>query len=451
MADHGLSITLHGSPYGLTPDGIRAAGEALHDLESRMLAMRSEARLTDETLKRYYGDRRFEQVAESNAIEGSTLSVGETKLAVVKGMTLTGHDPGYVRDAIALDKALARVFELAQSPSSTDIDQVKCIYALIMGERPGSGAFRTTPVRISGSQHRPPRTWQEIMDAMEGWERWSSDRSDAPGPLRASVLHAWLAHIHPFADGNGRTARAISTLEMIRAGYPPPIVRRRQDRARYIDALQESDIGGDIGPFLDLMFERTEAALVGLENAAREKQGYSPQAARLRQAQERKVAVWNKSVELLYQVMVDKLTETAQELNGTVNPEVFSESLGLDEYIELCQGRAIPRGWAFRVRLKVPGLEPVERLAWLGYRSRDLREAVGKPEPSPSLFWSKRNRDGYPPWIRVEEESPGLRELSITPSEGDEWHALTSQGQYHTLSTLEAARAIATGFIDLAT
>jgi hypothetical protein len=87
--------------------------------------LRQTGELTEQTLRNYYGEKRFEQVAESNAIEGSTLSVGETELAVLKGVTITGHDPAYARDAIALDKALNRIAELArQAEPPIGIEQV---------------------------------------------------------------------------------------------------------------------------------------------------------------------------------------------------------------------------------------------------------------------------------------------------------------------------------------
>src|SRR6185503_21216744 len=99
--------------------------------------------------KLYYGQTRFEQVAESNAIEGSTLSVGETELAVMKGMTITGHDPRYARDARQLYQALGRLEELAQQKHPTDILQVKEIHSIILEGSPGAGVFRSQEVQIS--------------------------------------------------------------------------------------------------------------------------------------------------------------------------------------------------------------------------------------------------------------------------------------------------------------
>src|SRR5256885_4303 len=108
-------LVLSDTPYGIEGPAERNLAKTLTGLDERVALLRGTGKLTDETLKQYYGGKRFEQVAESNALEGSTLSVGETELAVLKGVTLLGHDPGYVRDAQALHRALLRLEEMARS------------------------------------------------------------------------------------------------------------------------------------------------------------------------------------------------------------------------------------------------------------------------------------------------------------------------------------------------
>lgn len=444
---HPIQAVLSGSPYSLSLEGARGLEAALQRLDERVRLLRSNARLTDETLRRYYGDTKFEQIAESNAIEGSTLSVGETEIAVLKGTTLTGHDPGYVRDAQALAQALDRLAELAKSPGPTDKMELKELHELIMEGKHHAGHFRSEPVRISGSAHKPPPTWGEVMDQIERWDAWSKEHANAPTGLRALVLHAWLAHIHPFLDGNGRTARALMTLELVRGGYPPAIIRRKQERERYINALQESDSGGDIGPFAELVLSRMDAALTGLESAAREKQGYSVFQARLRSAREARVRVWNSSVRYLFERLMERLQTLDDKI--TVEEYVFSEGISLDEYTSLCDGVPISHAWAFRVRLQLPGLSTVERLAWVGYRSDELMRSAKTTDRSPSLFWSERNPQSYPPWRVCYENSPGLQELSISPTNGDEWAVRHKDGRFSQLTTTKAVEALVEGFVKL--
>lgn len=94
---------------------------------------------------------------------------------------------------------------------------------------------------------------------MEDWEAWSRANDGDQAFLRAIVLKTWLTHIHPFSDGNGRTARAVMNLELIRAGLPSIIIRY-EDRTRYYDALVDSDLGGDLGPISELILARVEDA-----------------------------------------------------------------------------------------------------------------------------------------------------------------------------------------------
>lgn len=443
-----IQAILEGSPYATPPSGAWAVAQALASLAERIATLRSTGCLTEATLRRYYGDRRFEHVAESNAIEGSTLSVGETELAILKGTTLTGHDPGFVRDAIALDRALARLTELARSGVPTDIPQVKELHEIILEGRVSAGAFRTTPVRISGSEHRPPKTWEAVMRGMEQWEVWSRSHAAAPPLLRAAVLHAWFVHVHPFVDGNGRTARAISNLELIRHGHPPIVIRKVQDRIRYIDALEESDAGGNIGPFLDLILDRGTDALVGLELAARKGPGYSPAVAKLRQAQGRRLPVWNAAVEFLYRVLVERLTERLEASGGNLKSRLIAQSLGLDEYVELCAGRPVSRSWAFVIEATAPGFGSTERLAWVGFRSEQLRRTGNLPDFAPSIFWSQPNSEQFPPWMAVSPpEAPGVVEFSLDAAAGDRWHALDPAGGYRNLLTSELAAVISAGFV----
>lgn len=407
-------LALDGSPYAVSPAAESSLLGQVRELERRIELLRGE-RLTDETLERYYNNTRMIDVTESNAIEGSTLSLQETERAVAKGTTLTGHDPGYIRDAKALFKAFERLAELARTKEPTDIEQVKEIHELILGDRPGAGNFRSEPVRISGAVHVPPPDWRGVMRGMEDWWHWSRDRHNAPAPLRATVLHAWLAHIHPFIDGNGRTARAITTLELVRAGYPPPIIRKK-DRKRYYGALAEAD-QGDLAPMLDLMLSRCNDAIRDLERAAGAAQGYSPVVAAFRNKQQSQLAIWNKAVELLIANVEAGAQELAEAGRGAVLVRSFGPEIDLDDYVALCENRSISDAWAFEIDLRLPGSAPVSRLAWIGFRSDDMVRALGtQGAAGPTLFWSAPNPAGMVPrWRKASaEESPGGEEITYS-------------------------------------
>lgn len=282
---------------------------------------------------------------------------------------------------------------------------------------------------------------------MQEWADWSKENPNAHPVLRAAVLHAWLAHVHPFVDGNGRTARAITTLELVRAGYPPLLIKKIKHRERYIDALAASDESGNLGPFLDLVIEREQDALRDLETAAARGQGYDAARERLRRKQDAKLTVWNAALELLSARVEAELAQYVDVVGGEASIRRYRDSLTLDDYIELCAHRPIRDAWAFRIDLALPAMPVVTRLAWLGFRSDEMkRELPRDVPPEPSIFWSVPNGVRYPPWLRARAgQAPKLEELTLV---GDTWYAL-SAGRVSRLTPMAAAAEIRRGFEDL--
>ena len=439
-----MTIDLTGSPYSIEETG-RWAIEKAAKLQQRAGMLREQGCLTDQTLRAYFGDKRFEQIAESNAIEGSTLSVGETQLAILRGVTITGHDPVHSKAAVNLSKALERMVGLAQDGTPTDIGQVKELHALILGGTLAAGLFRSEPVLIAGSPHTPAGSWQEIMTAMEDWERWSGENAEAPTLLRAIVLHTWLTHIHPFTDGNGRTSRTVMNLELIRAGLPPAIIRRK-DRSRYYEALAESDLGGDLGLIADLILARAEDALRDLERAATSQQGYDRVQAELRKAQKRRVAIWNDAVRLLF-TLVDEALKSALGDTGRVLTHWYDDELLLDDYVALSQNDSAGNSWLFRLEADVPGLGTRRYLAWTGYRSDEMQQWRGIGH-GPSIFWSIPDESGYRKWVRDDSKSPGVAEFTLELPNVDRWIARLPGGAITRLPPSEIARRVATAVVE---
>jgi len=406
-----MLIDVSGSPYYLPPGADEdSVGHSIRELAERIELLRSQGKLSASTLREYYGDTRFEQVAESNALEGSTLSVGETELAVMKGITIAGHDPAFAKDAQAINTALVELTEMAKVAEPTDIAQAKRLQELILGDRPGAGLFRSDEVRISGSQHKPPRTLSEVLSQMEQWEAWSRNSVAVSPLIRAAVLHAWLEHIHPFIDGNGRTGRAITNLELVRAGYPPIVVRRK-DKDRYLEALARAD-DGDLGAFMDIVVGRMDDALRDLERAAERKQGYDVLEQKVRKAQSNRLALWNAGVHLLFENVRSILAEHFASMSGDLDMREYDE-LRVDDFIELCEGRTIRLSWAFAIRCRAPGMPTVDYLAWAGVAGEPLRSHMASEPGRPVLMWSVPNSAGYPPWTSAGGDSPADEQMTI--------------------------------------
>lgn len=152
-----------------------------------------------------------------------------------------------VREVVGLGAArlLAEAYcsEPERPLTGSDIRQ---LHELILVGDSRRGKYKGYLNEIDGSAHVPAAP-SDTPSAMAELVDWLASSSLSP-LWRAAVVHAWLTHIHPFDDGNGRVARLLSNLVLIREGIPPLIVRAAGDRGAYLDALSTSDKGGDILP-----------------------------------------------------------------------------------------------------------------------------------------------------------------------------------------------------------
>jgi hypothetical protein len=133
--------------------------------------------------------------------------------------------------------ALGPVWEVAPHPYATP------------KEAPGS--FREHDVAEFPGGMRPP-SWTEVAGAMRDWVRHAGALRDVASPFEEiAALHGQFERIHPFLDGNGRTGRLLVNLLLVRLGYAPAIVYKR-DRARCLRALRSADAGepGALGELL---------------------------------------------------------------------------------------------------------------------------------------------------------------------------------------------------------
>jgi Fic family protein len=139
---------------------------------------------------------------------------------------------------------------------------------------PDNGGQYATGVRFvntDAGRHVFP-TPAEIPARMGDFARWLAA---APmTPETAFRAHREFVSIHPFADGNGRTGRLVMNLVLIRAGYPPVTVRP-EDRAAYLNALQQAD-EGQSAAFDRLLYRRLDATLAEYVGAARQATGDKP-------------------------------------------------------------------------------------------------------------------------------------------------------------------------------
>lgn len=197
----------------------------------------------------------------SNAIEGNTLSPVETTLVIEKGITIAGKPLTDHLEALDHYDAIRYVRELAKTDTALAEGDIRNLHALVTRRsRPdisGRYADLSRYVRTDTGRHDfPPPV--EVPSLMGDFAAWL--KAAANGPETAFAAHRRLADIHPFNDGNGRTARLLMNLILIRGGYPPVAVRP-EDRLEYLRALQQSQAGQGTWAFDLLLYRRLEATL----------------------------------------------------------------------------------------------------------------------------------------------------------------------------------------------
>lgn len=198
-----------------------------------------------------------EMVYSSNAIEGNSLTLRETQLVLEQGITVGGKPLSDHLDAVHLSNAWAKTKTLAELRAPVTESELLDLHSLVMGaDDPQAGRYRSMPVFIKGAKHVPPNAARvpELMTALFTSGGWSSHDVTA-----SARWHYQIAAIHPFTDGNGRTARLIMNLMLMRAGFPPLRIQPTE-RLAYYDALDRSRME-DSSPFEDWIEERELAEL----------------------------------------------------------------------------------------------------------------------------------------------------------------------------------------------
>lgn len=186
---------------------------------------------------------RIELTYTSNAIEGNALSRAETALVVEKGLTIGGKSITEHLEATNHAAALDFVKEqIKRKPSDFREKDVLKIHEIILDkiDKENAGIYRRVPVRISGSAIVLPNP-RKVQDLMNEFFSWLKKEDKMHAVELAAEVHYRFVTIHPFIDGNGRTARLLMNMILMMKGYPPAIIRKN-DRLAYIKSLEKSQL-----------------------------------------------------------------------------------------------------------------------------------------------------------------------------------------------------------------
>jgi len=230
-------------------------------LENKKKQLDSRRPLPPDLVKNLEDWFRIELTYTSNAIEGNTLSRPETALVVEKGITVEGKPLKDHLEAVNHVQALEWIKQRAGGKRA-DLSETHIleIHRLILQkvDDHNAGKYRSIPVRIAGSTVILPNPIK-VPELMEKYIHWLRTVKDIPVKIAADA-HFKLVTIHPFIDGNGRTARLVMNLLLAQSGYPPAIIRK-EDRKKYIDSVEAGQLTGSLTYFYNLVYQAVDRSL----------------------------------------------------------------------------------------------------------------------------------------------------------------------------------------------
>ncbi len=234
----------------------------------KLLAMRPLPPGTLQSLKDYY---RIGLTFSSNALEGNSLTESETKIVIEDGLTIEGKPLHDVYEAVGHAKAYDYIYQISSGRELYEEDILKLhnlFYQQINAEQ--AGHYRVIPVFISGSRY-PVTPPHKIADEMKNFVSWFNNSESKIHPVEfAALVHKKFVFIHPFIDGNGRLARLLMNLSLLRNKYTiaiiPPVLRNE-----YISSLEAAH--KDDSRFREFIADRIIATQLDLLRLLKESGG----------------------------------------------------------------------------------------------------------------------------------------------------------------------------------
>lgn len=212
-------------------------------------------------------------VHASTHIEGTDLTLEETR-AILEGKEVAGASKKDIKEVINYRKALDLAAEHLNSPEAISEEIIKELHRLVADGFPEAkpGQYRKVQNYIISSEtneviYTPPPHY-EVPYMMKDLAEWLNTQEELSPILVAGITQFHLVHIHPFVDGNGRTARVLATLILYKTGYDFKRLFALseyydKDRRRYYKALQlVRKYNMDMTPWLEYFTEGLRAQLL---------------------------------------------------------------------------------------------------------------------------------------------------------------------------------------------
>ena len=272
----------------------------------------------------------------------------------------------------------------------------------------GEGYDRNDPLWFSrDAQRKVEVSWVDIPREMSELCDYVSRPSRCP-PLSAAITHAWFTRVHPFRDGNGRVARLLANLVLVRNGWPPVVIRYT-DREDYLDALEESDAAGDIRQFFELIVRSLDLNLEEYSNPEIFDQSYR---AELSGQPHTRLDAWINGARTL----IDELRLQLHD-HGIYIERVSMPAQSTFLLLENREGRAAT------LLAKIRGARGQDIRVGVGYMSQEMRDGcyiahlpVGLDDDhaAPTIYFQERAPTEYAyPYVRREQSAVRPLEISF--------------------------------------
>ena len=218
-----------------------------------------EVKLNELLSKQLKKDLNIKWTYNSTGIEGNSYTLNQTRILLAEGITIGGKRLVEHLEVIGHSEAIEYLEDIIENNVELTEREIKNIHSLVTKdiENVNSGAYRNNAVYISGSKHIPPQPYL-VSEKMEELMLWYNNESKNIHPIeRAAILHGEFVSIHPFIDGNGRTARLLLNFELMKNNYPAIIIEI-EEREKYFDALEVGNLSGNWDKFTEFVREKCE-------------------------------------------------------------------------------------------------------------------------------------------------------------------------------------------------
>lgn len=235
-------------------DGRRSKNNVIMEVDYKKEKLAAMRPLTAGEVERLRDEFMIEFTYNSNAIEGNTLTLKETAMAL-EGMTIDKKPLKDHLEAVGHRDAFLYVQDIAKKDMPLSESVIKNIHSLVLMNRPeDKGVYRRIPVKIMGAYTEPVQPYLIEPKMVELLATDNERKGVLHNIERIARFHLELEGIHPFIDGNGRTGRLLMNLELIKCGYPPINVKFA-DRKRYYDAFDAYYKDGNANKMIDMIAE----------------------------------------------------------------------------------------------------------------------------------------------------------------------------------------------------